>query len=131
MTKSAQSYKINFPIFQWLFLAFLSAGLSNTTFQFQSVRPVAQVESVYSHGLLLTNSSATVRFTNSAVANIYQPRTFHLQSYKLYYLSQKLDLHCKISFVSYPINNQFPTHFTGLINIRRFLSSPDDIFPAS
>jgi hypothetical protein len=131
MTKSTQSFKINLPIFQWLLLAFLSAGLSNAAFHFQSVRPVSQVESVYSHGLLLTNSSATVRFANSAVANIYQPRALHLQSNKLYYLSQKLDLHCKISFVSYPINNQFLTHFTGIISTRRFLSSPDDIFPAS
>lgn len=127
MIETAQSYKIKFPIFQWLFLAFLSAGLANGSFHFQSVRPVPTVENVISNRQHSTNAAKTIRYS-SFTKSAYKPQTIRLQIVWLNSLSQKLEVSSKIYSKLYPTTNHFQSCNTSVFAARCITTSPDEDF---
>jgi len=127
MVEIAQSYKIKFPIFQWLFLAFLSAGLANDSFQFQSVRPVATVENVVSNRQHFINAAKTIRY-DSFTKSTYIPQTIRLQTIRLNFLSQQIERNFKTSSKLYPTTNHCQSCNTSVFTARCTTTSPDDDF---
>ncbi|MCE7043504.1 hypothetical protein [Dyadobacter sp. CY312] len=125
MIETAHSYKTKFPIFQWLFLAFLSAGLANGTFQFQSVRPVPTVENVISNRSNFTKTAGTIRYS-SFTKSPYIPQTIRLQTIRLDSLSQKLEVSSTISFQLYPTTNHFQSCNKSVFTARCTTTSPDE-----
>lgn len=119
------TYSLKLPIFQWLLLVFLSAGLTNDAFYYQSTRPVSGIETVFTDWL---HQSKIEKEIHSSVPNRrkHQPKTIHLQTIKYLFLSQKLNTLHKISFLHYPENNHFPfPHIATLVN-RQVVIFPDD-----
>ena len=125
MIETTQSYRIKFPIFQWLFLVFLSAGLANGTFQFQSVRPVPTVENVISNRQYFTKTAKTIRY-GSFTKSPYKSQTIRLQTIRLNFLSQKLEVSSKISFRFHPAINHFRSCNKSVFTARCTTTSPDD-----
>ena len=129
MMNTTQPYRLQFPIFRWLFLVFLSAGLANSSFQFESLRPVYCVENVSSIRKNLADNKRTIRFA-APYKTGFKLQTLRLQSIRLAFLAQLTEIRCKISYVLYPVTYQFKSYHTAITRARSILASPDDIpFP--
>ena len=130
MISKTQPYRLESPIFRWLFLVFLSAGLANGSFRFESVKPVYRVENVLSVRKNLADAKKTIRFSPFRKTGC-KPQTLRSQNIRLAFLAWVAETRCTISFVRYPAANHFLSYHTAVNQIRRILTSPDDSpFPA-
>lgn len=127
MKNTTHPYKLQFPIFRWLFLVFLSAGLANSSFQFESLRPVSRIENVFSVHKNLADNTRTIRFAAPYHQTGFKPQTLRLQSIRLAFLAQLTEIRCKISYILYPATYQFKSYHTAITRARSILASPDDI----
>lgn len=117
---------IRLPMLQWLLLAFLSLGLANDSFHFQSLRPVSQIENVFSVWQSVPKTARTVHYGDSTRINHPSP-TIRLQSIRYLFLSHRLETLCKVYFVLYTQKNHLPFRIITPFVARRAVISPEDV----